>query len=569
MARSLMVAVAGAAWLAVLVPAVEAQTAEVENGVVMRAMKDENARSIRKLQLGDMEKPYYVAYSVEDIAQIDLEAVMGSIVIKDFDRARTLTVTVRVGDHERDNTNFFGGFDTFRNRWRARRALPLTDDYDAIRREFWLATDIAYKSSVEEMENKKAALKTQTESEEKIGDFSREETLRHVSPQCPPELRAIFDSLVAKAEKLSGVFRRRPAIQQSAVRLMAHISRRYFVDSDGAAAYEPRTATEVWVRAAALAEDGMPLQNRMSWAAHGVTLPEDKEMVQRVAALADELEAMRKAPAVEQYTGPVLFEDQAAAALFGLLVGPAVGGTPPPKVASAYASYLADAGGPFEGRLHTRVLPPEFSLYDDPTIHSYKKQPLLGYYAFDLEGVAPRKTQLVRDGKLIGYLMSRTPRKEFSRSTGHARDANGSWHTARFANLIVKAKKGLQRKKLRSLLLQEAADEGYDYGLIVRRLEMGRRWSRSEGLAPLLVVKLYKDGHEELVRGATISQLRVRDLKRLLGWGSANNVLSKFNRKFDYSFSVASPDLLLDDVEVRKTKIPERKQPRVPHPSSR
>src|SRR5439155_1202695 len=52
--------------------------------------------------------------------------------------------------------------------------LPVDDNYDVLRRAMWLATDEAYKSALETLHRKRAALKDEKE-EGSVGDFSIEE----------------------------------------------------------------------------------------------------------------------------------------------------------------------------------------------------------------------------------------------------------------------------------------------------------------------------------------------------------------------------------------------------------
>jgi hypothetical protein len=77
-----------------------------EGDVVLQAMKSELVRSAAKLQLGDLEKPYFIAYRIEDRDNHNASARLGALESSNSSRGRTLDVEVRVGDYELDNTNF-------------------------------------------------------------------------------------------------------------------------------------------------------------------------------------------------------------------------------------------------------------------------------------------------------------------------------------------------------------------------------------------------------------------------------------------------------------------------------
>ena len=74
--------------------------------VVMKAMRDELDRSMKQLQLEQLEKPYFISYHVQDRTSLDTSATFGALLSGGLSRARYLTVQVRVGDYQRDNSNF-------------------------------------------------------------------------------------------------------------------------------------------------------------------------------------------------------------------------------------------------------------------------------------------------------------------------------------------------------------------------------------------------------------------------------------------------------------------------------
>ena len=87
--------------------AVFAQDA-AKDDVVMRAMKDELARSMKKLQLENLEKPYFISYSVIDSNSAGSSASLGSLTSKvEEQRFRLARIQVRVGSPKLDNHNFF------------------------------------------------------------------------------------------------------------------------------------------------------------------------------------------------------------------------------------------------------------------------------------------------------------------------------------------------------------------------------------------------------------------------------------------------------------------------------
>src|SRR5437867_4622700 len=98
----------------IAVPSLQAQTSAVAADPVLRAMQDELQRSVRELQFKDLEKPYFIQYTVLDEDEYSADATFGAITSSDRSRDRVLGVQVRVGGYDFDNSEFvaagpFGG----------------------------------------------------------------------------------------------------------------------------------------------------------------------------------------------------------------------------------------------------------------------------------------------------------------------------------------------------------------------------------------------------------------------------------------------------------------------------
>src|SRR4051812_5513962 len=138
---------------------------------VMRAMTDELDRSMTQLQFKDLDKPYFIQYITLDDDQYDAEATFGALVSSRESRQRVLYAQVRVGSYTFDNSEFVtgpGGASTG-----VVEEAVLDNDYDGIRHGFWLATDAAYKQSVEVLARKRAFVENKIQNEP-LPDFSHE-----------------------------------------------------------------------------------------------------------------------------------------------------------------------------------------------------------------------------------------------------------------------------------------------------------------------------------------------------------------------------------------------------------
>ena len=184
----------GAAADSLAKPADATPAVRVNAVTVKQAMEDELARSMKELRMGDDEPhPYYIAYTVSDVDQATTSATLGAVTAAHAYRGRLLRTEVRVGDANFDNTNFEGGASV--------EAIPIEDDYAALRRELWLRSDEAYKSAVETLARKRSAASGQASADEDdgIADFS---------PQAAAHVEVPFSSGAPDPEALRETVRK-------------------------------------------------------------------------------------------------------------------------------------------------------------------------------------------------------------------------------------------------------------------------------------------------------------------------------------------------------------------------
>jgi len=565
--------------------------------VLFQALRDELQRSMQKLQLANLEKPYFIAYTVQDGTTQAVSASFGSLLVKNESRVRFLTVEVRVGDYTFDNTNFltlpFGAQGVARL-FGGTIAIPLDDDYKEIRRQIWLATDSAYKKALEDMAGKRAALRNKTPSEQ-LPDFSREEPVS-LTDDTPPVV-ADLEEAARLMRELSAVFRKSPGVDTSTVRLRVSNLRTLYVNSEGSSFTRVTPSVAFIATAATQATDGMPLQDFVSLYGRSMKdLPAKEQLAARLEELGHRLETLRTASMLDRYNGPVLFEGQAAAELFSQVFAPRLLGTRRPVADNPQIEMvLGNMENPFLDKLGARVLPEFLSVVDNPTLAQYNEMPLAVHYRVDDEGVRARETPLVEHGILETLLSTRSPVPGVEHSTGNRRGPG-----ILPSNLVVRAENGLSDQALREQFLKLVKQRGKEYGIVVRRLgnpalkaspqdtlsmfiQRGRGEESAED--PVVAYKVFLDGREELVRNVDMTGISVAAFKEIV---AASNTQTVYSAPFaartlgmfpTFSFfeiaqgeggapviSLVVPSLLFDDLTLRKPAGEIPKPPVSPHP---
>ncbi|MDQ6707628.1 MAG: hypothetical protein M3Z85_16830, partial [Acidobacteriota bacterium] len=288
-------------------PILPAQDA-AQDDPVLRAMRDELKRSMM-LKVPGLENPYYIEYTVDDGRSYTATATLGGLISSQQTRFRVPIVHVRVGDYNFDNTNYVGSGYQFGSRYDIER-FPLDASYPVLRRYLWLATDQSYKSALQAISRKRAALKS-VSAIDRIPDFSRAASSRVVE-DARVGTRAVpfsFEPWIARTRELSDVFINFPKLKNSSVEFTAIDQAHYYVNSEGAEVRTQSVLGMVRVKALAQAADGMSVRDAAVLQTHDIDRLETQVEMQRVArAVGENVTALAQAPAGETWTGPVLFE---------------------------------------------------------------------------------------------------------------------------------------------------------------------------------------------------------------------------------------------------------------------
>jgi TldD protein len=546
------------------------------SATLMEAAEAELLRATQDLVLLDQPRPYFLSYEVIDGDVATATSTFGAMDHFDHEPYRNLRVDVRVGDYQTDSGNFQGAFGT-RDGVEA-RGLPTDDDLVALRREMWLATDNAFKGATEQLSAKLSS--RQGDPQIHPPDFVKVEPLvTDPMPGRPADGEAIRSIAVALSRELGASG---PDLEEASAAARDWQGVRMLCTSEGTRAWTPTGFTVVRVEGTARSMDGAPIRDGRSWVAKSPdALPPLEEMLAEVRAMAAWLEGLRSAPVEDDYLGPVLFEDFAAMELFRQLAAPEIAGTPPPEQGR---DMMSDADGRPAARIGRRLLPMGWTMVDDPAAHGDEA----GGYAFDFEGVAAQRVELVEDGVVKTVLMSRVPREDLVGSNGHGRSLGTARREALPAVVTVEPKREVGAARLRSKALHMARQAGHNYVLVVRRLEppaMSEEFAVAfTGDAPLSgltipyeAYRLYPDGREEPVRGLSFLGVDRRALRDIVLAGHVSAPIGEMDSApgpQQYSIGAVGglpvtwsvPPVVISEMELRGTTLAE---PRILPPPTR
>jgi hypothetical protein len=561
-------------------------SSSVQESTVLRALSDELSRSMEKLKLDDEPRPYYISYLVRDSSTLIISADSGAITDNVGSRTRTLNITLRVGDYDLDNSRFQPIQSFYPPRTLSN--LVIEDNYDVLRRQIWLETDGAYKNALETWTKKKACLQNKIRME-KIPDFKRGEALSLVKPPVPLSLGKRED-MVNLVMKASRPLLENDRIQKSSVLFGLKRENIYYVNSEGVRYLQPRQSSRLIITASTQADDGMPLKNFLVYSAAPEDLPGEERLGKDIAAMVQELMALRTAPLIEDYSGPVLFEKQAAAEILARGFVRLLSAKPVSESDNPQMDIIAkNSENPLLRKVGARVIGESISVKAEPGRTEYRGLPLLGSYEVDEEGVRAREVSLIEGGFLKSFMTSRAPIKGFIQSNGHFRSASPSPSVIEFSSV-----KASGYKELKDRLIAGIRGEGLKHGYIVKSIlppdapkdDEGDVYSMSssslspaefELSKPAIVYRVYPDGREDLVRGAEFEKMNVKVFKYVTGISNDAFVYDYPIGPTDQSAyfggaygsgncaTIITPSILISEIDVKPSST-YRKPPIVRHP---
>jgi|HubBroStandDraft_4_1064222.scaffolds.fasta_scaffold14272_2 predicted Zn-dependent protease len=578
--------------------------APADNDHTLQAMKDEMARAKSRLELKIPKldkpvRPYYIEYRLLDMDIREVVAEYGALVTSAHNRSRVMNVSARVGDYKLDSSNFISE-DGFRGFIGPSGTVGIDRDYDSLRQDLWIATDQAFKEAVETYSRKQAYLSSLARQSD-IDDFSHVQPVTHIEPLVGSDWTS--RNWDQEARDSSAALRAFPQIYESRVTYYLVFTTEYLLTSEGTEVRANHSFAGIESGLSSLAADGMQVNNYYAtYAPRPADLPGPDAVRKALNVAGTELMGMRTAPPAPDYTGPVLFEPRAAAALLAEVLTPSLSGARPPLAFQPVVEQLMSSLGgrsDWSGKVGTRVLPAGVTLLDNPGAADYKGALLIGSYAIDQEGVPGEKVTVVDEGKLKNLLMSRRPGPDFEKSNGHGRSAFLVDARPAMSNLFFSSAEALSKEDLKKKFLDSCRAEKLDYCMVVRQMDnpslsLLHQEDFSELLAsfggnaatdrlPLVVYKIYpSDGHEEIVRGARISGFGPRMLRNIEGVGNdsvvfnymqnqtagvAGTALAAFGTAQNgLPASVVAPSLLFEEVEVRGARGEPKHLPLLPEP---
>ena len=468
-------------------------------------LKEELAQQMKELK-GEEFPPYHMNYRVIDVTSSVVSASFGALMNSQQYRSRTLVPQIRLGDEKLDNFRFNqmgAAMSRYQGPSVARLPLDEENNEDAVRQAIWDEVNNRYKFAVDMYQKTKAESSVNVEEEDKAPYFSEAKVEKYYEAPLPAEKMTIdMDRWAARMKEISAVFKNQPGIMKGDAIMIYTVERRYFVNNEGTEVVQNLPYARIMVFGETKADDGMELPLNLSYFAYDpADLPANDKIIADAKEMVKTLEALRVAPVVDPYTGPALLSGPASGVFFHEIFGHRIEGQ---------RMKSENDGQTFKKMVGQLVLPADMHVYDDPTLRKYAGEDLNGFYKYDDQGVKAERVDVVVNGKLNDFLMTRTPIDGHPRTNGHARASDGFDPVSRQSNLVIETSNPKTPEELRQLLIEEVKKQGKEYGYFFKEVTSGFTFTGKGGtnsfnVTPLEVYKVFADGRpDQLVRGVDL-----------------------------------------------------------------
>ncbi len=538
---------------------------------VLNTLEQELKREFKQLKKA---KPpvYFMSYQITELDNYYLDATLGTISYEKKINEAYLDIDVRVGSRELDNTHKIKliDMDLLSNNSNKNPfviKVPLTNQA-ALKNSIWLTTDLVAKAAQEQYLKVVNNNKTAATRNDNSADFSKapKKPAQYIADM--PEVEINIPELKKELESLSALMKGYDFIYASGIEFYAVKETNYFVNSEGTKIKEPRILIRLSYKINSRNKDGMQLSRTNSY--DGVTmqdLPSEEQIKQDILKSIEELKQLQNAPSADTFHGPVILKNRAAGVFFHEILGHRVEG---------HRQKDDDFGQTFTQKVGEQIVSPIITVYDDPTMTHFKGVPLRGHYLYDDEGTPSQKAMMVENGILKGFLMGRSPIKNFPNSNGHGRKSYGRKVVSRMGVTVVEAQNQIPYDELVQKLKEEIKRQNKPYGLIIDDISGGFTNTdtyspQSFKVQPLLVYKVFPDDRpNELIRGADIVGTPLTSFNKIIA-AADDNALFNGTCGAESGWvpvSAIAPSLLISELEVEKVNKTYDNVPILPPPSA-
>ena len=488
---------------------------------IAQLLREELERAKEGLRIPGHPRPHFLSVQLRDEVGLRLKARFGGVLRDARPHQRYALVDVRLGSYRRDQVAHGGLRDNADDSESHNLvALPLGGSTDGLRYGLWRLLEAKYREACDDLLHRRAEELNHLDEHRALPSFERRVPERVASlSRLPPFDEKRYRELVTR---VSQSFRRYPRLMDGHVSFGATNATRIFVSTEGAEVITNQARRTVELHTWHFSEEGYGFpQTRTFFVTDEEELPDAAELRRVLAGFDRRFRALRKAPLLRSFVGPVLLDPRPA----GLLVHEALG-----HRLEGNRLLSGGEGHTFRDALGESLLVPGLSVRDDPRLTRHDGRSLVGHYSHDDEGVPAVEASLIDDGTVRGFLTSRAPIGKLHRSNGHARSDRHQRAIARMGVTVVDGgEHALADDALFDAFLQEIREQQAPFGVRIIEANGGETSTDAYDFQAFLgdvdvAARVFPDGRQELIRGVDLVGTPLNAVRGIVAVGARQEV---------------------------------------------
>jgi len=500
-------------------------------------------------------KPYFIQFNATEIYNFQASSLFGSLISSDIEHARYFYPELRIGNYKIDNTHisdnmfsqrdfYFGGFPT---------VLSIEDSLFQISKAIRKSVNEDYKKVLEVYIKKNKKYNNAEEN----NAISRNDFSKAHANQYYEEPYESIDFNVEKWENtlnyITESFRKNDYIKMAGANVVSNISRTYNVNNEGSSIVQNKQISQLNIILLIKCDDDNLAPIVKSYYAFSLDgLPNKEKQDSIITEIKNIVNQLKIAPSAEPYTGPCIMSASTSGVFFHEIFGHRIEGDRLNSIKDAQT---------FKNKIGDKILPDILSVTFNPTIKKYKNTDLMGYYKYDDQAVKAKEVKVVKNGKLVEFLMSRTPIDSVSISNGHGRSSFGMSVVSRQSNMFVESSERVSEEQLRKYLIKECKKQKKKFGLYFKEVSGGytstTKFSPNVfNILPTEVYKVYVDGRpDELIKGVSLIGTPLTMFSEISYVGDGSSVFNGYcgAESGFVPVSTIAPSILVNKIETQRT----------------
>lgn len=519
--------------------------------ILISILKKDCKRAL-KMKVRGFPKPYYCSFLLRDIQWFNTWASSGSMYRRRSDHTRNVYSDIRVNRYGYDQVTDGGLHDNDDELESYNHIkVPIDDKVHAgLRIALWRLSEAKFREALTDYNNKVSNSLSTLDANKKLKSFIQLPAFKSIKYKRAELIdEAKWVNFCKKASKWLSELK---YVSSNYVEFDATQETKIFVSSENRVIVQHKEIFSLIATIRNLTKEGYFIEQEI--VLNCTTQKElydmrsfKKEALKKYNTLLELIDAKK----IHSFSGPVLLSPKASGLLFHEAIGHRLEGS---------RLLSSGEGKTFKGSIGKNILNVDLDIYDDPNIKSFKGKNCVGSYDYDDEGVKSKKAELVKGGKLVGFLNTRSelPLKGMQVLNGHARNRGFQRPISRMGVTVVESKNGFLFKELKEQLLAEIKRQKKPYGLIVYQTLGGETETASYDFQAFsgeisYAVLLYQNGKEELVRGVDFVGTPLQALNNIIAVGSELELDNHFcgAESGFIPVSTISPAVLLSNLELQ------------------